>query len=106
MSGMFPVVSFLCICYRTEDYHCVSVSHLFRLATVENLCIRVVSSQFHPQRDRDGRMEIWWGGDGRMGMAGQGWQDGDGRTGMAGQGQVPVGQGWVQDGGIEVTCYM
>ena len=29
MSGMFPVASFPCICYRTEDYHCVSVSHLF-----------------------------------------------------------------------------
>ena len=29
MSGMFPVTSFPCICYRTEDYHCVSVSHLF-----------------------------------------------------------------------------
>ena len=26
---MFPVASFPCICYRTEDYHCVSVSHLF-----------------------------------------------------------------------------
>ena len=26
MSGMFPVASFPCICYRTEDYHCVSVS--------------------------------------------------------------------------------
>ena len=33
MSGMFPVASFPCICYRTEDYHCVSVSvsHLFGL---------------------------------------------------------------------------
>ena len=29
MSGMFPVASFPCICYRTEDYHCVSVSRLF-----------------------------------------------------------------------------
>ena len=29
VSGMFPVASFSCICYRTEDYHCVSVSHLF-----------------------------------------------------------------------------
>ena len=29
MSGMFPVTSFPCICYRTEYYHCVSVSHLF-----------------------------------------------------------------------------
>ena len=29
VSGMFPVVSFPCTCYRTEDYHCVSVSHLF-----------------------------------------------------------------------------
>ena len=29
MSGMSPVASFPCICYRTEDYHCVSVSHLF-----------------------------------------------------------------------------
>ena len=31
MSGMFPVASFPCICYRTEDYHCVSVSYLFGL---------------------------------------------------------------------------
>ena len=29
MSGMFPVVSFPCMHYRTEDYYCVSVSHLF-----------------------------------------------------------------------------
>ena len=29
MSGMFPVASFPCMCYRTEDYHCVSVSRLF-----------------------------------------------------------------------------
>ena len=29
VSGMFPAVSFPCLCYRTEDYHCVSVSHLF-----------------------------------------------------------------------------
>ena len=29
MSGMFPVASFPSICYRTEDYHCVSVSRLF-----------------------------------------------------------------------------
>ena len=29
MSGMFPVASFPSICYRTEDYHCVSVSCLF-----------------------------------------------------------------------------
>ena len=29
VSGMFPITSFPCICYRTEDYHCVSVSHLF-----------------------------------------------------------------------------
>ena len=26
---MFPVTSFPCIYYRTEDYHCVSMSHLF-----------------------------------------------------------------------------
>ena len=26
---MFPVTSFPRICYRTEDYHCVSVSYLF-----------------------------------------------------------------------------
>ena len=31
VSGMFPVVSFPCTCYRTEDYHCVSVSYLFSL---------------------------------------------------------------------------
>ena len=31
VSGMFPVTSFPWICYRTEDYHCVSVSHLFSL---------------------------------------------------------------------------
>ena len=39
MSGIFPVISFQCICYRTEDYHCVSVSHLFGLPLSQSISV-------------------------------------------------------------------
>ena len=47
VSGMFPVISFPCICYRTENYHCVSVSvtSVWLAPVLENLCIQVASSR-------------------------------------------------------------
>ena len=48
VSGMFPVISFPCISYRTEDYHCVSVISIWLTPVLENLCIRVAPSQCCP----------------------------------------------------------
>ena len=48
MSGMFPVTSFSYTCYRTEDYHFVSVTSVQLAPVLENLCIRVASPQCRP----------------------------------------------------------
>ena len=51
VSGMFPCHLLPCICYRTEDYHCVSVSQSIWLNQVlEHLNIQVALSQCHLHR--------------------------------------------------------